>query len=255
MTDQPGLPDAFWEVHAGLPRQGAGIDAATEKALAMCTELPARPRILDIGCGPGRQSLVLARTSGGHVTAVDLHEPFLDQVREAAAAEGLGDRVTAVRADMRALPFEAASFDVVWSEGAVFIMGVAAALASWRRLLRPGGCLVFSEIVWTGKERPAVVADVLAGYPAMTDVEGNLRLIAEAGYELVGRFTVPESGWWDEYYAPLEARLPALRERYRADAEALAVVESTAQEIDLRRRYASSYDYHFFVARGTPGPA
>lgn len=249
MADEPGLPAAFWEVHAGLPRQGAGSDAATEQALAMCTELPAQPWILDVGCGPGRQSLVLARVAGGHVTAVDLHEPFLEQLLEAAVGEGLGDRISAVQADMRALPFEAASFDLVWSEGAAFVMGVAAALAAWRRLLRPGGYLAFSEIVWTGHDRPAAVAELMAGYSAMTDIEGNIARIAEAGYDLVGHFPVPESGWWDEYYTPLEARLPALRDRYRDDADALAVVESTAQEIDVRRRYAEGYDYQFFVTR------
>jgi ubiquinone/menaquinone biosynthesis C-methylase UbiE len=254
MADQPELPAAFWEIHADLPRQGAGSDAATEQALAMCTELPARPRILDVGCGPGRQSVVLARVSGGHVTAVDRHQPFLEQLRETAMAEGLSDRITGVQADMRALPFEPSSFDLVWSEGAAFVMGVAAALASWRRLLRPAGYLAYSEIVWTGEERPAAVVDFLAGYPAMTDVEGNTALIAAAAYDLVGHFPVPHSAWWDEYYTPLEARLPALRERYRAEADSLAVIESTAQEIDLRRHYRTSYDYQFFVTL-KPGPA
>jgi hypothetical protein len=98
------------------------------------------------------------------------------------------------------------------------------------------------------------VVDFLAGYPAMTDVEGNVALIEDAGYDLIGHFPVPESGWWDEYYTPLEARIQALRERYRDDANALAVIESTAQEIDLRRRYGANYDYESFVSRVKPGP-
>lgn len=47
--------------------------------------LPAAPCILDLGCGPGRQSLVLAEQSGGQVTAVDLQSAFLEEVEERAA--------------------------------------------------------------------------------------------------------------------------------------------------------------------------
>ncbi len=61
--------------------------------------------------------------------------------------------------------------------------------------------------------------------------------------------TVPDAAWWDDYYTPLEARLPALRGRYANDPAALAVVESTAREIAMRRRYPQSYGYVLFAAR------
>ena len=255
MADEASTSDAFWEVMRGLPRQGVGSDTDTARALALCTDLPVAPRILDIGCGTGRQSLVLARATGGHVTAVDLHAPFLDELRANAASAGLSDRITTVQADMRELPFEAGTFDLVWSEGAAYAMGVAAALVAWRRSLRPGGYLALSDLVWTMVDRPAQAEAFFAsGYPDMTDVDGSLARIADAGFELKGHFPLPESAWWDEYYTPLEVRLPALRERYRGDADAAAVIEQTAQEIDLRRHYRTSYDYQFFVTL-KPGPA
>ena len=58
----------------GLPRQGIGSDEETLRALALCMGLPAPPVILDVGCGPGVQTMTLARATGGRVTAVDLHE-------------------------------------------------------------------------------------------------------------------------------------------------------------------------------------
>ena len=231
----------------------ARVWAATRRrrgALALCAGLTASPDILDIGCGPGRQSLVLARATGGQVTAVDLHAEFLEEVRQHAATAGLGDRLRVVQADMRDLPFEPASFDLIWSEGAAYAMGVAEALVRWRPLLRPGGYLGYSDLVWTGDVRPTDVQEFFAtGYPEMTDVGGNLRRITEAGYALVGQFRLPESAWWDEYYTPLEARLPGLRERYRSDDAALSVIGSTAREIELRRRYPDSYGYQFSIAR------
>jgi methylase of polypeptide subunit release factors len=62
-----------------LPREGPGDDASTECALRLLQHLPPRPRILDIGSGPGAQTLVLARATGGTVTAIDVHQPFLDE--------------------------------------------------------------------------------------------------------------------------------------------------------------------------------
>ena len=50
----------FYEIFEGLPRQGPGDNASTQQALAMLADLPARPTILDIGCGAGMQTLELA---------------------------------------------------------------------------------------------------------------------------------------------------------------------------------------------------
>ena len=51
MSDQ--LPEVFWEIHRGLPREGPGDNASTRRAFLMLKELPKNPRILDIGCGTG----------------------------------------------------------------------------------------------------------------------------------------------------------------------------------------------------------
>ncbi len=50
--------------------------------------LEAGDRVLDVGCGPGRHALALARR-GAEVTGVDISATFVDLAREAAAAEGL----------------------------------------------------------------------------------------------------------------------------------------------------------------------
>lgn len=244
------LASVFFDVQRGLPRQGVGSDASTLRALALCDGLPARPDVLDIGCGPGMQTLALARALDGPVTTVDLHEEYLDELRSHARAAGLAERIRPVVADMAALPFEPGSFDLLWSEGAAWVMGFAEALRSWRPLLRPGGWLAVSELVWLTTDPPSPVADLFAAeHPAMTDVSTNLRRIAAAGYAVAGHFTLPEADWWDGYYTPLRVKLPDLRARYAGDPDALAVVESTAREIECRRRHPDAYGYEHFVAR------
>src|SRR5918997_518092 len=124
--------EVFWALHSDLPREGVGSDATTRTLLALAAPLPASPRALDVGCGSGRASLVLAG-AGARVTAVDLHEPFLHRTRAAAARAGL--RVAVERASMTALPHPDGTFDLLWCEGAAYLMGVDRALRDWRRLL------------------------------------------------------------------------------------------------------------------------
>ncbi|WP_281284519.1 class I SAM-dependent methyltransferase [Nonomuraea diastatica] len=88
--DDP-VVNALITLHHGLPRQGPGSDATTRRLLALARPLPERPKVLDLGCGPGRASLLLA-AAGAEVTAVDTHQPYLDELREAAARRGLAER-------------------------------------------------------------------------------------------------------------------------------------------------------------------
>lgn len=244
------LMEIFMDVQRGLPRQGPGSDDTTRRALSLCVDLPPQPNVLDVGCGPGKQSLVLADALRSPVTAVDMHQEYLDQLDRDANARGLRDFIAPMHGDMTQMPFADEAFDLIWSEGAAYIMGVENALREWKRFLKDGGYIVFSELAWFTDDPPHEARQFFEQeYPAMRDVEANKALVREAGYRLVGNFSIKDSDWWDEYYAPLEAKLPALRDQYRGDDEGLSVVEMTATEIEMRRKYAAVYGYEFLVTQ------
>lgn len=244
------LWQVFLEVHRDLPRQAPGCDESTLRALGLCRGLADSGLVLDVGCGPGQQSLVLARSSAARVVAVDLFHQYLDELRASAAAAGLERRIDIVQGDMRALPFGSARFDLVWAEGSAYVMGVGDALASWRRLLVPRGYLAFTELVWLVDEPPEVVREFFAAeYPAMRGIEAIAGIVAEEGFELIGHFGLPEVAWWRQYYTPLEARLRLLREKYSGDGAALGVIAAAELEIEMRRRFPAAYGYEFFVTR------
>ena len=249
MSDNPRLLDIFFDVQRGLPRQGPGSDASTLRALALCRDLRPQPAILDIGCGPGMQTLALARATGGTVTAVDTSHEYLAELTARAQAAGLVDRIKPLAVDMNALPVQPGSFDLAWSEGAAYIMGFENALASWRPYLKPQGSLAVSELVWLEPNPPAEAAAFFTeGYPAMADIAAAEAALSRSGYTAVSHFVLPDRDWWDHYYTPLEAKLPALYAQYQDDAEATAIVRSTEQEIEIRRRFPDAYGYAFFVA-------
>ncbi|NCC34652.1 MAG: class I SAM-dependent methyltransferase [Chloroflexia bacterium] len=154
--------DVFWKIHRDLPREAPGSDAATMQALAMLPDLPPNARILDVGCGPGAQTLALAKATQGHITAVDTYQPFLDELACRAAIAGVGEQITPVQASMLELPFEE-PFDLIWSEGAIYIMGFAEGLTAWRRHLKPGGSIVVSDLSWLQPDPPADGPSRLAG--------------------------------------------------------------------------------------------
>jgi len=245
----PELPEIFFEIHSGLPREGPGCFGATRRAFQML-DLPEYPAILDAGCGPGQQTLDLASLSNGRITALDNHRPYLERVEARARERGVADRITTCLGDMADLPFPPAFFDVIWSEGAIYIIGFQEGLALWRDFLKPGGYAAVTEITWLKPDPPPELAEFWAeAYPPMGDVAANAARVSRAGYDLLGHFTLPPSAWWDDYYGHIEAKLPSLRDKFRDQPDKLDFIAMEEAEMDLHRRYADFYGYVFYVMR------
>jgi SAM-dependent methyltransferase len=241
--------EIFWQVHRDLPREAPGSDASTLRALGMIPSLPAPPRILDIGCGPGAQTVALARATQADVTAADTHQPFLDDLARRAAQAGVAEHIHPLNASMFDLNFDQ-PFDLLWSEGAIYIIGFERGLREWRKLLKPGGFVAVTEISWL-KPNPPEPARKFWGeaYSGMATVEENLAHLASAGYRPFGHFSLPESDWWDNYYHPMAARIESLREKYPNNPEAQAVLDLEYAEIELYRQYSAWYGYVFYIGQ------
>ena len=246
---------AFFQLHDGLAREAPGDDAATREALCRL-RLPWSPHsVLDLGCGPGRATLVLARERLCPIVSVDLHAPFLDRLARDAAAAGLDRLVTPRCADFGALAVAPRSVDLIWSEGAIYHLGFAAGLRIWSPLLSTRGRLAITELTWRvpPDERPAEIAEYWrAAYPAMTSVEDNLTAARAAKYKVVDHFPLPRRAW-SNYYDPLIARADALAPT--ADPELAAVISEARLEADMYRRYGHTYDYVFYLLRALRPPA
>jgi SAM-dependent methyltransferase len=238
------------EVFAAMPRQGPGNRECAAKALGLCRDLPPAPAILDLGCGVGDQTLQLAELTAGSIIAVDNYAPWIAQLEQTIAKRGLADRIQPTKADMASLPFESESFDLIWSEGALYNIGIEPALRICRRLLRPGGHLAFTDAVWRKTNPPAEVLTIFErDYPEMCWVADTLAAIEHLHFNLAGHFTLPDEAWWDDFYTPMEAHANSLKPKYAQDNEALEVLALIVQEIELHRKYSEYYAYEFFVAQ------
>lgn len=104
----------------------------------------ARPgeRVLDVAAGTGTMSSLFAQ-DGAEVTALDFSQGMID---EGVRRHGGEDRITFVRGDAMALPFDDATFDATTvSFGLRNVQEPAKALAEMRRVTKPGGRIVISE--------------------------------------------------------------------------------------------------------------
>ncbi|MCU0564906.1 MAG: hypothetical protein MUC33_24395 [Desulfobacterales bacterium] len=146
--------------------------------------------------------------------------------------------------------FDRWSADLVWSEGALYNIGIENALRICHGLLRPGGYLAFTDAVWRKENPPPEVkASFEDDYPTMGRVPDVLAAIARRGFSLIDHFSLPDAAWWDDFYAPMQQHIEDLRCRYADDGEALAVLDQLAQEPAMHRRHSDYYAYEFFVVR------
>ena len=248
----------FFRLHDGLPRQAPGSDAATQDAVRRLKPhgLPDDPRVLDIGCGPGRSLMVLGRVTGGRVIGIDLHEPFLAEAQARIDAAGLGRRLSVHKRSMLDLPaagdglFEPGSFDLLWAEGSICLAGFDEGLRRWRPLLRPGGLFGLTELTWLTADPPAeAVAFWRNDYPALRDEAANRAAAVAAGYRVLDSFALPPEAWWDEYYGPLGERIAAHRTAGTDHPAWAAVLDAAEAEITLYRRAGHSYGYVFYLLK------
>lgn len=245
--------DLLIDLHIDAERQGPGSDDVTRRAVALAgLRASSGLEIADVGCGTGASTLVLAEDLDARITAVDLFPAFLERLDHEARQRGVVDRITTLAASMDELAFELESFDVIWSEGAIYNMGFAAGVRTWREFLKTGGVLAVSEVTWLTDQRPAELeAHWAEEYPEIATASTKIAVLESAGYSPVGYFPLPASCWLDHYYRPMQERFTSFLERHGHSVEARAIVDAERHEIDLYERFSSFVSYGFYIARRT----
>ncbi len=242
----------FLQFHHGTPRQGPGTAESTADAFHRIERfLPPSPAILDLGCGSGAQTIVLAGLTSGTILAVDSNTVFVEALNRQLVDRGLRERVTTRVGDMNALDLPPEGFDLLWCEGALFVLGFERGLRLLRPLLRGSALAVVSEATWLrpiDQAPPEVRSFWSEAYPPMTDVEGNLALARQAGFEPLDHFTLPAEGW-AAYVDPLERRMTEVLARHRGDPDAEEAARSERREFVMFREHLGWFGYEFYLLR------
>lgn len=159
-------------------------------------------RVLDIGCGTGAIALSLVQDHGARqAVGIDVEAHVCNEARARAANAGASDTVEIILVEPGPLPFDAGSFDLVFSKDSIIHIADKEALASdIFRVLRPGG--VFAASDWLtnhdGEMSPAMKRYVeLEGLGfAMASPERYAAAMTDAGFRDVR--TLSRNAWYLE---------------------------------------------------------
>ncbi len=207
---------------------------------------------LEVACGSGGVTRRMALETGATGTGIDANARGIEAAQAKAREEGLSSRVSFRVADAgRRLPFPDESFDAVFCNDSInHLPGRPDVLRDWRRLLRPGGRVLFTDpIVVTGPlTNEEIRARSSIGFFLFTPVGHNERLLAESGFALrevrdVTEAVVSISEKWREARRKRRAALVALEgeDGFESVQRFLDAVHALASERRLSRfRYLAS---------------
>lgn len=244
------LMDFLIEFHKDAERQGPGSDEATRKALQYIPKLDENSRILDVGCGTGAQTMVLAKNTKANIIAVDMLQEFLNKLQEEVDSKNLNNQVVTKQSLMDKLDFQEKSFDIIWSEGAIYNIGFEKGLLEWRKFLKDEGYIVVSEISWLTDKRPKEIEKYWTdAYSEIDTIDAKLSIIEKCGYDPISHFVLPENCWMEHYYTPIISRSHAFLEKYNYEEDVKEFIKIGLDEIKMYEKYKQYYSYVFYIAK------
>ncbi len=108
----------------------------TRKAFQLLPELE-KPRILDMGCGSGVATIELAKLSNGEIIGLDIDQSLLDKLNRKIEEKGFSNRMKTLKCSLFEMVFLDESFDIIWSEGSIFILALKKVLRNGVGYLKP----------------------------------------------------------------------------------------------------------------------
>lgn len=231
-------------------RQGPGSSAVTLKALSFIEGLSEKSKIADMGCGTGGQTLVLAQNTASQIIGIDLCSDYVKKFNQNAQNQNFQDRVKAIVADMKNLPFQEEELDLIWSEGAIYNIGFECGLNEWRKFLKQGGYIAVTENTWFTDERPAEIRNFWQkAYPEIDTISNKVAQMQKAGYLPIAAFVVPETCWTDYYYAQNPQMQASFLEKYKGNKSAEEFIAYQRYEAELFYKYKAYYGYVFYIGK------
>lgn len=182
----------------------ADAQLRAKRRMAEAASLAPGSRVLEVACGFGATARHLARHHAVRVTATNIASAQIETARAITLAEGLSDKVEFAFADYHDLPYPDASYDCWWcQEALLYAVDKRRVMSEALRVLRPGGRIVFSDLLLARSMNPEVRARFAADLKAsemwwLTDWD---RLLAEMGLRVIERQN------WSAHTAPTFERV------------------------------------------------
>jgi len=157
--------------YLGVPLFQFGSLKVSDDLIRRCG-LGEKSLVLEVGCGTGFMACRLAEERGSHVVGVDISSRMIESAQDRARRRQVEDRVTFEVADACELPFEADTFDVVFTQFVTVFLDKKKALQEFVRVLKPGGYVGIAEIFRDEKIPEAAGLQIAAAEEIMSESTG-----------------------------------------------------------------------------------
>lgn len=238
------------EYFSNLERQGPGSSESTLKALSFVDNLNEKSKILDIGCGTGNPTFVLAQNTKAKIIGLDLFPIFINLFNDNARKLNLKNRVLGMVGSMDKLPFPKEEFDLIWSEGSIYNIGFQKGLKYWKKFLKKDGYLAISEASWFTEKRPKEIDKFWKNAYKEIDTIGNkVKQIQQAGYIPVAIFNLKESCWLKNFYEPQVRLQKEFLKKHKGNEQVEGFINNEKHEASLYKKYKKYYGYTFYIIK------
>jgi len=254
-TPEYAQPKAEPYVPQAAPRDDAQSYIRMLHVAADIAQLSGRETVLEVGCGNGELTSVLAQRSR-FVAVVDASTRALEATRAACAAQGFAN-VDFLEGDARRLPIESGSFDVVYIHMLLHhVISAQQVLAEARRVLKPGGCVVVTEIMPSdvpAQQRIQNAVEVLKnpthiGVIPMQDV---MRMMQHAGLKVVDRRVLDQMWEFEQWVKVMGAG--ETKEPLRALMRSFALQGNRAgMDLAVDKTGRMTFTYRWMYLVGVP---
>ena len=156
----------------------------------------------------------------------------------------LEDRVFSYKMDMRDPDFANEEFDLVFCEASIEIIGFCKGLSEWKRLLKPDGYMVVSDVSWLKNPSTESRNFWKDTYSEIDTIENKIRKIENLGFKFIDYVIVPKNDW-NSYYEKLEKNLNSLA----SDKSAKNFTKQLKKEISVFRHNSDDYSYVFYIMK------
>lgn len=232
-----------------LKRQGPGDERETRLATGLIPDFKHKIRIADIGCGMGSQTFVLADEYDAEIDAIDLLPEMIEGIKKQCKTKGMEGRIHPVQASMDNLPFLPNTYDLIWAEGSIFIMGYENGLGYWQQFLKPGGYVAVTDCCWLNSKRPKNMDWIKDNVPDICSIEQKIEQMSAAGYEPTAYFILPETCWTENYYEPMKPTMESFLQDHPDNAAAQGFVNRLKEEIAYYKENSQYFGYVFFIGK------
>ncbi|NIR87526.1 methyltransferase domain-containing protein, partial [Candidatus Bathyarchaeota archaeon] len=135
----------FWD-RVGITKHWGGTQA-TQKLIQSCHITP-HQHVLEIGCGTGYTTCLLAKKYQANVTALDISSKLLEQTKKRITKQNISHKITTIQADAQKLPFPANTFHAIIAESVLAFCHKKKASSEAHRVLKPKGIFAANEATY-----------------------------------------------------------------------------------------------------------